>query len=113
MWINQAGLIYVGDLLQGDREATAQEVTTWEAARTRAAIDSIKLTPRQFVEALIDLNLIDEVEAAVALGDRKLRNWWEKAQSFERNHPLIVGMGQALDKTPAELDAVFQLGATL
>jgi len=113
MWINSQNQLYIGDCAQGDREATAEEIAAWEAARTRQAIDALTIDPRQIRHALTELGLRTEVEAAIASSSQDLKDWWEFAQSFERNHPMVVGMGQALGKTPAELDAVFTLGATL
>lgn len=33
MWRNQSGQLYFGDCVQGDREATPEEVAAWEASR--------------------------------------------------------------------------------
>lgn len=71
------------------------------------------LTPRQLCMALTRAGLRAQVEAAVATGDQDLKDWWEKSLSFERNHPQVVLMIQALGKTPADADAVWRLGAML
>jgi len=113
MFVNNTGSFYFGDMAAGDREATTQEIAAWEAARTRAAIDSIKLTPRQIRQALTALGLRATVDSAIGSSSQDMKDWWEFSLTIERNHPLVIGMGQALDKTPAELDAVFLLGATL
>jgi hypothetical protein len=37
MWINKTGMIYGGDCIPGDREATDAEVTADQAAKDKAA----------------------------------------------------------------------------
>ncbi len=76
------------------------------------------VSPRQIREAMIDTNLngtalIDAVEAAVAAGDRKLKNWWEFATSFERANPLVIAMAQGLGVTDQQLDDLFILAESL
>jgi hypothetical protein len=41
MFIDKDGNLYIGDMLTGDREATAQEVAAWESARTPTATQII------------------------------------------------------------------------
>lgn len=95
-------------------EITQQELDAIREFRRVSNIPALApLTPRQIRQAMTALGLRAEVEAAIASSSQDLKDWWEFAQSFERNHPMVVGMGQALGKTPAELDALFTLGATL
>lgn len=42
MYINQQGIIYQGDMAIGDREATAEEVAVWVAARAPDPKDAIR-----------------------------------------------------------------------
>lgn len=72
------------------------------------------LTRAQFKLALLQLGLLDDIEAAIAASpERALQiNYLERSE-FERQHPLVVAMGQALGKSEAEIDAVFVLGKTL
>jgi len=68
----------------------------------------------QIRKALNQTGLRASVEAAVAAsGDHDLIDGWEFAGEFFRNDPLVVGMGAALGKTDAEMDALFVLAATL
>lgn len=71
------------------------------------------LTPRQIRMALTRAGLRNDVEAAVAAGDQDLKDWWEFTQFFGRDHPQVVAMGVALNQTTAQIDALWNLGATL
>lgn len=82
-----------------------------EAKRKEAVPQSV--SPRQIREALIDSNLIDAVEAALAAGDRKLKNWYEFSTEFQRSNPHVIGMGLALGVTEVQLDDLWTLASTL
>ena len=56
MYINSQGQIYFGDLIQGDRAATAEEIAAWELSRLP--------TPR---------DLLAKLDADNALTQRNLR----------------------------------------
>ena len=71
------------------------------------------VSPRQIREALIDSGLIDAVEAGVAAGDRKLKNWWEFSTSFERSNQHVIDMGVTLGVTALQLDALWTLAGSL
>jgi hypothetical protein len=53
------------------------------------------------------------VEAYVSQGSQDLKDWYEFSLSFERNHPLVIQAGVDLGKSPADLDALWSLGASL
>ena len=63
--------------------------------------------------ALTRAGLRTQVEAAVAAGDQDLKDWWEFSTTFERNNPQVEAMAAALQQTPEQVDALWQLGATL
>lgn len=71
------------------------------------------VTPRQIRMALSRAGLRTSVEAAVAAGSQDLKDWYEFSTSFQRNQPLVVQMGIDLGQSPAQLDALWQLAATL
>lgn len=72
------------------------------------------VTPWQFRKALNQTGLRQQVEEAVATStDQNLKDGWEFATTFVRNDPLVVTMGQALGKTEAELDSLFELAKAL
>lgn len=70
------------------------------------------VTPRQIRLALTEMGLRQAVEDYVAAQDQTVKDSWEFSTQFERNHPLIIAAAQALDKTEAEVDALFALAAT-
>jgi len=72
------------------------------------------VTPWQIRKALNQTaGLRASVEAAVAQGSQEIKDGWEFAIEFSREDPLVEQLGFALGKTSAELDAIFQLAATL
>ena len=67
----------------------------------------------QFILALLQIDLLDEVEAAIAAADRAAQINYNERLEFERSFPLIATMAAVLGKTDAEVDALFVLAATL
>lgn len=78
-----------------------------------AADTSTAISARQIRLALNQAGLRDAVEAAVAAGDRDLRDWWEYSIDVHRDHPMVEGMIQALGITAAQADALWDLGRGL
>jgi hypothetical protein len=74
---------------------------------------AIPVTPRQIRLALTAIGLRQQVEDWVQAQDIIVKDNWDYASSFERNNALIVRAATALGKTPADLDALFALAATL
>lgn len=73
-----------------------------------------KVTPRQLREALLDVGILDVVEAIVAASDRATQIRWEYAVEFERAHPQWDIMAAMMDPPmgPSDIDAIFQLALT-
>lgn len=71
------------------------------------------VSPRQIRQALTRANLRVMVEAAIAAGDQDVKDWWEFATQFERIHPMVVTMGEALGQTDAQMDALWTLAGSL
>ena len=67
----------------------------------------------KFILALLELDLLDEVEAAIAAADRATQINYKERLEFDRNYPLIATMAAVMGKTDAEIDALFVLAATL
>ena len=67
----------------------------------------------QFILALLQIDLLDEVEAAIAAADRAAQINYNERLEFERSFPLIATMAAVLGKTDADIDALFVLAATL
>jgi len=86
----------------------------WVAAGNSPTV--ISSTPIVFGEisraqlrlALEAAGLTAAVEAAIAAGPAALRIMWEDSQTFHRHHPMVIGVQQALGKSDAELDALWQ-----
>ena len=67
----------------------------------------------QFILALLQIDLLDEVEAAIDAADRATQINYKERLEFDRSFPLIATMAAVLGKTDAEIDALFVLAATL
>lgn len=67
----------------------------------------------QFILALLQIGLLDEVEAAIEAADRATQINYKERLEFERGFPLIATMAQVMGKTDAEIDQVFILASTL
>ena len=84
-----------------------------EALRPVPVVPPIVVSPRQIKQALDQTGLYDEVEAAVAAGNRQLKIWWSDATTFEENHPMVVQMALDLQVSGEQLHALFALAETL
>lgn len=84
----------------------------WEVAPYTPPVPDF-VSPRQIRQALTRAGLRQAVETAVSSGDQDVKDWWEFATSFERTHPMVIGMGQALGKTDADLDDLWRLAGSL
>ena len=101
------------DFINGDsRLSTPEEVAEAESAYQRSLIKPV--TRRQFKLGLLAIGLLDDVEAAIAASnDRALQINYAEALDFDRSNPFILQMSAALGKTDPEIDALFQLAASL
>ncbi len=71
------------------------------------------VTPRQFRMALTRAGLRAAVEAAISAGDQDTKDWYEYSTAFIRATPVLNAMATAMGKTPADIDNLFFLAATL
>lgn len=69
------------------------------------------LTMRQARLALLDADILDEVEAAITTPENRI--WWDYSTTVERNHPLVDAVLAALGKSPKEIDEMFIEAAKL
>lgn len=90
-----------------------QPLTAEELAAIAKSKVPAQVSPRQIRQALTAANLRAQVEAAVSAGDQDLKDWWEFATQFERNHPMVIGMADGLGVTEQQLDDLFLLAGTL
>lgn len=104
--------LWASDLPMPSLDEINASETEAEAAYKRSLIKPV--TRRQFKLALLAIGLLDDVEAAIAAsGDRALQINYAEALDFDRNNPFVLQMSAALGKTDAEIDALFQLAASL
>jgi len=71
------------------------------------------VTRRQFKQGLTRIGLRAAAEAAIAAADQDTKDWYADSLNFERSNPVMNGMAVALGKTPADIDNLFRLAATL
>lgn len=89
-----------------------EQVAANQAAAYSASIPKV-VSRAQFILALLQIGLLDEVEAAIAAADRATQINYKERLEFDRSYPLIATMAQVMGKTDAEIDALFVLAATL
>jgi hypothetical protein len=75
--------------------------------------EPLTVSPRQIRQALTATGMRAAVEAGVAASDQDTIDWWERATSFEEDHPMIDTMATALGITDEQRHAVFVLANTL
>lgn len=74
----------------------------------------LSVTRRQLKLALLQADLLDEVETMIAGStDRALKINWEDAKDFERSNSFVAQLGTLLGKTQSDIDAMFILANTL
>lgn len=72
-----------------------------------------EVSPRQIRQALTAFSLRETVESAVAAGSQDVKDWWEFATVFERDHPMVIAMADSLSVSPAHLDSLWIHAAQL
>lgn len=106
MWTNGAGFLYDGDMRIGDRAATADEITAWQAA-IADAVPAVAMSG-DFKHALFDLGWYDAVNAAATSSGGLALILWTGASQFERAHPLVLQIAAVIGKTSDDLDELFR-----
>lgn len=99
-------------------EAVVSPLASWsydgEAAAGLPPIDvPTSVTRFQARAALLEVGLLDQIEAAVAAADTLTREAWASATAFERSSPTIAALAAALGMTGAALDALFRRAAQI
>lgn len=90
-------------------DKTAEEIAV-ELAEWRAGMS---VTPLQIRRALLAQSLLDDVTAFVEQADLETRMAWEYAVQIDRDNALIEAAAEAIGATPADVDDLFRLAATL
>ena len=71
------------------------------------------LSAWQVRKVLTQFNLRTQVENAIAGADQATKDAWNHANEYRRDSALLNSMGAALGMTAAQLDSMFEIGATL
>ena len=86
-------------------EEIAAALAEWRA--------SMSVTPLQIRRALLQQGLLDDVTAFVEAADLETRMAWEYAVQIDRDNALIAAAADAIGASPADVDDLFRLAATL
>ena len=89
----------------------------WEQMRTdemraRSPIPQ-SVSMRQAELALLDADLLDDIEALIPMLPRSDQISWKRASVVERSNPLVAYVQQTKGMTDAQIDALFVQAATL
>lgn len=99
----------------------ADDVTTeWSyvdgefvAPVTPAPVIPTTVSMRQARLALLEVEILDEVNTAIATGTEADKITWEYATEVNRGDTLVTNMAIALNLTETDLDNLFTLASTL
>ena len=86
---------------------TQEEEAEFAANIVPAPIIPQSVTMRQAVLALLDADLLDDVEAIVAVLPRRYQLEWERAANVYRDNALVETVRQQKSMTPAQIDDLF------
>ena len=78
---------------------------TWELREIPKEVPQA-ITPLQSKLQLLEIGLLDEVEALVT-ADRKVQLYWEYASVIERDNEILLMMATSLGMTEEQLDDLF------
>lgn len=115
-------ICYWDDATQSQRERDADEFEQAEINARRAAADvpvvPRSVTRRQARQALLLAGLLDKVQPAIdAIPDPTARGMaqieWDDSQAYERDRPMLIQIGTALNLDAAGLDQLFIQAASL
>lgn len=65
---------------------------------------------RRLKLALLQLDLLDDIDAAIAAQPRQAQIEWDYASEVKTNHPLVVALANAMS---LDINAIFDLGESL
>jgi len=67
----------------------------------------------QMRRAMTQTALRADVESAIAAADQDTKDMWEYATTFQRTHPIVAALAASMNKTDAEIDALFALALSI
>ena len=100
---------------------SAEEEAAWLAARDARiaaaearAVQELTCTPRQMRLAMLEIGVLDDIEAAYEGWPRAVQIAWDYAVLIERRDPLWDQIGATMDPPilPAAITDLFRLAAT-
>ncbi|MCY0910829.1 hypothetical protein [Massilia antarctica] len=104
---------------QKEREMTAAELAQWEIDIAAAAVPVVPASVPMLNArlALIAAGHMAAVKTYVdtmpGAGGEQARAYLEYAQTVRRDHPLVEGIRQVLQLTPADIDTLFITAVTI
>ena len=88
--------------------ASGQELEVIDDPVPTTIIRSIDM--RRLRLALLQMELLDDIDAAIAAQPRQAQIEWEYATEVKTNHPLVVALATAMS---LDINAIFDLGESL
>ena len=98
---------------EGVLHTAADQEAAYRASKDAEMRRGMSVTPLQIRRALLRQGLLDEVTAFVDASDLETRMAWEYAVQIDRDNPLIAAAADVIGATPADVDDLFRLAATL
>jgi hypothetical protein len=128
-WVDDEGInvkcrCYAGDQMDELEADLGADAATYAdlIASTRARVPPyippppeipFSVTPFQAKAALLGAGLLPAVEAAIAAASPIAQLAWLDATAFTRDSPTIAALSAQLGLTPAQVDALFTVAATI
>ena len=88
--------------------ASGQELEVIDDPMPTPVIRTINM--RRLRLALLQMNLLDDIDAAILTQSREAQIEWEYATEVKTNHPLVVALANAMS---LDVNAIFDLGESL
>jgi len=112
-WKNTDGSLRFGDgntTSKEYKEATPDEVNAWQSR----IIVPQSATKLQIMEAMLETDVTTTSTMwkefkAIRATNEILDDYWLSALNVNRNHPMTLGMKTIMNKTDADIDALFVL----
>lgn len=104
------------EVVECSAEEESEILAEWAAndpAKPENQRPNMVVSPWQIRKALNLLGLRSQVEQALEAAEQDIKDGWNYATEFRRLDPRVIQIGEALGKTPEEIDEVFKLAMTL
>lgn len=110
-YTNDGMNLYIGDMVQGDREATTEEVVQYEAQQLEASKPKV-ITPLQARLALNEMLLRQAVETEMLTATQDVKDFYEFALEWKRDYAPLLAMATSLGMDSVAIDNFFLLAST-